>query len=67
MFEARASREGISVAEAEAQMAAGNSVRRVIDAEDIASVVAFLASPKSSAINGDIIAAGGGDPGVIHY
>jgi hypothetical protein len=29
--------------------------------------VAFLASPRSVAINGDAIATGGGSPGVIHY
>ena len=41
-------------------MATANSVRRFIDARDVAHVVAFLASPKSVAINGDAIAAGGG-------
>jgi NAD(P)-dependent dehydrogenase (short-subunit alcohol dehydrogenase family) len=46
---------------------ARNSLKRVIDAREIAYVVAFLASPKSVAINGDVIAAGGGVPGVIHY
>jgi hypothetical protein len=30
-------------------------------------VVAFLASPRSVAINGDAIAASGGAPGAIHY
>jgi hypothetical protein len=30
-------------------------------------VVAFLASPKSVAINGDAIAVGGGAVGPIHY
>jgi hypothetical protein len=29
--------------------------------------VTFLASPKAVALNGDVIAAGGGAPGVIHY
>ena len=33
----------------------------------LADVVAFLASPRSVAINGDAIAAGGGAPGTIHY
>jgi NAD(P)-dependent dehydrogenase (short-subunit alcohol dehydrogenase family) len=46
---------------------ARNSLKRVIDAREIAYVVTFLASPKSVAINGDVIAAGGGVPGVIHY
>ena len=48
-------------------MAAGNSSRKFIDAADIAAVVAFLASPKSIAINGDAIAAGGGVGRAIHY
>ena len=48
-------------------MAQGNSVRRLIDARDIANVVAFLASPKSIAINGDVIAAGGGVDSAIYY
>ena len=38
-----------------------------IDAGDVAHVVTFLASPKSVAINGDTIAAGGGVPGGIYY
>ena len=46
---------------------AATSIRRLIDAREIAYVVAFLASPKSVAINGDAIAAGGGAPGAIHY
>jgi hypothetical protein len=33
----------------------------------VADVVAFLASPRSVAINGDAIAAGGGAVGTIHY
>ena len=36
-------------------------------AAEVADVVAFLASPRSVAINGDAIAAGGGTRGAIHY
>ena len=36
-------------------------------AEEIAYVVTFLASPKAVAINGDVIAAGGGALRSIHY
>jgi len=57
----------VTEAEAETRMAAGNSVRRIIESEDIAAIVAFLASPKSVAINGDTIAAGGGVGRAIHY
>ncbi len=49
------------------RMAEGNSIRHLVDAAEVADVVAFLASPKSVAINGDAIAAGGGAPRAIHY
>lgn len=52
---------------AEAQLAAGNSIQHLVDASEVAYVVAFLCSPKSRAINGDVIAAGGGAPRSIHY
>ena len=63
----RARQSGRSPDEVEQQMAEGNTVRRLIDAREIAYVVAFLASPKSIAINGDVIAAGGGVPRAIYY
>ena len=46
---------------------AGNVIGRVVDADEVAYVVAFLASPKSVAITGDAIACGGGARGAIHY
>ena len=61
-----AARQGISVEDAEKRMV-NNLVGRWIDARDIAYVVTFLASPKAAAINGDVIAAGGGVKGVIYY
>ena len=63
---ALAERQGISPEEAEKRMV-NNLVGRWIDARDIAYVVTFLASPKAVAINGDVIAAGGGTRGVIYY
>ena len=62
-----ARQQGITEAEAEERMAQGVSVRRIIDAREIAHVVAFLASPKSIAINGDVIAVAGGSGRAIHY
>jgi NAD(P)-dependent dehydrogenase (short-subunit alcohol dehydrogenase family) len=59
--------QGISEAEVEKSMAGRNLVRKLITSEEIAHVVAFLASPKAMAINGDSIAAGGGTPGSIYY
>jgi NAD(P)-dependent dehydrogenase (short-subunit alcohol dehydrogenase family) len=64
---ARAQASGLSAEAVETQMAQGNSSRRLITAEEVAYVVAFLASPKSVAINGDTIAAGGGVGRAIHY
>jgi NAD(P)-dependent dehydrogenase (short-subunit alcohol dehydrogenase family) len=64
---ARAQAQGVSAQQVEAQMAAGNSIRRLVDAREVADVVAFLCSPRSGAINGDAIAAGGGAPRSIHY
>ena len=51
----------------EARIPKSNSIRRMLDADDIAVIVAFLASPLSLAINGDAIVCGGGTPGPIYY
>jgi NAD(P)-dependent dehydrogenase (short-subunit alcohol dehydrogenase family) len=51
----------------EARAAARSSIGRMVDAGEVAAVVAFLASPLSVAINGEAIALGGGSPGTIHY
>jgi NAD(P)-dependent dehydrogenase (short-subunit alcohol dehydrogenase family) len=64
---ARAAAQGVAPEAVEAQMAAGNSIGQLVDASEVAHVVAFLCSPKSRAINGDAIAAGGGMPRSIHY
>ena len=63
----RAQAQGVSPEDVERQMASGVSVGRIIDAREIAYVVAFLASPKAVAINGDVIAAGGGGAPAIYY
>ena len=63
----RAKDQGITVEEAERRMAEGNSIKHLVDAREIAYVIAFLASPKSISINGDAIATGGGVPRAIHY
>ena len=62
-----AAAHGLSEAEAAAGMAARISIGRIVTAAEVADVVAFLASPRSVAITGDAIAAGGGTPGAIHY
>lgn len=63
----RAAAGGVSEAEIEARFAAGIVIGRIVDAAEVADVVAFLASPRSVAINGDAIACGGGTRGAIHY
>jgi NAD(P)-dependent dehydrogenase (short-subunit alcohol dehydrogenase family) len=64
---AQARAQGLADAEVEQRMAGANSIRHLVDAREIAYVVTFLASPKSIAINGDVIAAGGGVGRAIYY
>ena len=64
---ARAAALGLSEEAVREQMAAGNSIRHLVDADEVADVVVFLCSPRSRAINGESIAAGGGAPRSIHY
>ena len=42
-------------------------IGHLVDAAEVADVVVFLCSPRSRAIQGDAIAAGGGAPRSIHY
>jgi NAD(P)-dependent dehydrogenase (short-subunit alcohol dehydrogenase family) len=51
----------------ESRLAAMSVYGRMIEPQEVAWVVAFLASPRSVAINGEAIGTGGGQPGVIHY
>ena len=67
VVEAAAASSGKTPAEVEARLASGNSIGRIVDAAEVADIVAFLASPRSIAINGDAIACGGGAKGAIHY
>ncbi|MSQ27236.1 MAG: SDR family NAD(P)-dependent oxidoreductase [Dehalococcoidia bacterium] len=62
-----AQQRGVTIEEIEAGIASGNSLKRMIDATEIADIVAFLASPRSIAITGDVIAAGGGGGRAIYY
>ena len=58
---------GITPEDVEKRWSGIDLIGRIVTAEEIADVVAFLASPRSVAINGDAIAAGGGAPGSIYY
>lgn len=64
---ARAAAAGVDPVEAERRMASASAIGRLVDAEEVAWLVAFLASPRSVAVNGDAIACGGGQVGSIHY
>jgi NAD(P)-dependent dehydrogenase (short-subunit alcohol dehydrogenase family) len=64
---ARAAAQGVPGHGIEAPMAATNSIHHIVDACEVADVVALLCSPRSRAINGDAIAAGGGGLRSIHY
>jgi NAD(P)-dependent dehydrogenase (short-subunit alcohol dehydrogenase family) len=57
---------GLSEAEAEAKLG-GNLLGRLVDSAEIGEIIAFLASPKAVAINGDAVSVGGGIAGVINY
>jgi len=56
-------RRGVSREEAERQIAERAVSGRIVDAREIAFVVTFLASPKASAISGEVIGVGAGEPG----
>lgn len=63
----QAAAQGVTTEEAERRLAAKNTLGRLVTAEEVADVIAFLASPRSASINGDSIATGGGAKGSIHY
>jgi NAD(P)-dependent dehydrogenase (short-subunit alcohol dehydrogenase family) len=64
----RAQADGVSEAEAEKRMYSAQSlIGRIVEAEEVADVIVFLASPRSVSITGDVIATGGGAAGAIYY
>ncbi|GAB3582492.1 SDR family oxidoreductase [Amycolatopsis endophytica] len=67
MIDAVAAARGATSAEAADLLSRGSSLGRMITAAEVADVVTFLASPRSVAVTGDAIPAGGGTPGPIFY
>ncbi|NMO91100.1 SDR family NAD(P)-dependent oxidoreductase [Actinomycetospora sp. TBRC 11914] len=63
----QAAARGVPDAEVRRGLESSTSLRRLITAAEVADVVVFLSSPRSVAITGDSIGAGGGQPGVVHY
>ena len=64
---ARAEREGVTVAQIEEQLGKRSLVGRLLEADEIAACVVFLASPRAVAVNGDAVMLSGGVVGQIHY
>jgi NAD(P)-dependent dehydrogenase (short-subunit alcohol dehydrogenase family) len=64
---AMAQARGTTVEQLEHRLEEAVSIGRLVTAEEVAAVVAFLASPKSIALNGDAVVATGGARGSIHY
>jgi NAD(P)-dependent dehydrogenase (short-subunit alcohol dehydrogenase family) len=67
VFAKIAEREGASPEAVAERIAAQTTTRRIVEAREIGYLVAFLCSPKATAITGEVIAAGGGSPGPIAY
>ena len=67
MLADQAAARGVTEDEVRRGLESTTSLRRLITAAEVADVVTFLASPRSVAVTGDSIGAGGGQPGVVHY
>ncbi|MGZ6793907.1 MAG: SDR family NAD(P)-dependent oxidoreductase [Mycobacteriales bacterium] len=67
LMSTRARAAGTTPEQVQAGLAAATSLGRLVTAAEVADVVAFLASPRSVAVTGDAVAAGGGTRGAIHY
>ena len=65
MLEAQAAQQGIDPAEAEKKIIEGNKITRIGEPEDIAALVAFVASPEGRLLQGAIIDMDGGATKVI--
>lgn len=65
--ESQAAARGVPVESVIAERFGGNILGRPMTAQDVANVVVFLASPKSVAINGDVVPVAGGYPRAIYY
>ena len=72
MLAARAAQMGISAEDLEKQdfapgSSGGNDICRMVEAEEIGYLTAYLASDKAWAVTGEVIAAGGGTGTAVYY
>ena len=63
----RAAAESRPTAAIEQNLAAETAIGRMVTAQDVAWLVCFLASPRSIALQGDVVVAAGGAGGEIRY
>jgi NAD(P)-dependent dehydrogenase (short-subunit alcohol dehydrogenase family) len=64
---AMAEARGTTAEALERRLGEGVSIGRLVTAQEVGAVVAFLASPKSVALNGDPVVVSGGARGPIYY
>ena len=65
-LDSQAEQQGISRDEVNASVSQNVAIRRVVAAEELAWLTAYLASPKAECVTGEVIAAGGGALGAVH-
>jgi NAD(P)-dependent dehydrogenase (short-subunit alcohol dehydrogenase family) len=58
---------GITEEQAAADLEQGNLLGRMVEAHEIADLVAFLVSSRAISVNGEFLVASGGTPGTIRY
>jgi NAD(P)-dependent dehydrogenase (short-subunit alcohol dehydrogenase family) len=66
MYAERARREGVTVEQIEGLIAQNIPIRRIVDAQEVAYVVTFLASERAAAVTGETVSAGGGSGNAVH-
>jgi NAD(P)-dependent dehydrogenase (short-subunit alcohol dehydrogenase family) len=66
-FKKESARVGKTVEELMKQAAEITAIKRLVSAEDIANLVAFLCSPLAAGITGEAIAINGGASADVHY
>ena len=66
IYAEQARQQGLTVEQVEAGVAENIAIRRIVDAQEIGYLVCFLASPKSTCVTGEVVAAGGGSMNAVY-